>query len=155
MRAMPSSHMALIQFSTRQQMCADVCSAQRQKTTNIYLAWLALEPVSTDTSFASTWYPNTSEWSLLSWKRFISFHCHFICIRMFSSGWIFYLFSNTAATSADWCSGFLWVFQVLSEPWRLSSSQISYQMMELFDMVNHPEYLCYGGGFGPVSASIN
>lgn len=44
-------------------------------------------------------------------------------------------------------------FQALSEPWRLSSSQIAYQMMELFDPINHPEYLCYGGGFGPVSAA--
>ncbi|XP_075890507.1 carnitine O-palmitoyltransferase 1, liver isoform-like isoform X2 [Nelusetta ayraudi] len=41
--------------------------------------------------------------------------------------------------------------EVLSEPWRLSSSQTPYQNMEMFDMVNHPEYLCYGGGFGPVA----
>lgn len=27
-------------------------------------------------------------------------------------------------------------------------------MIHLFDTVNHPEYLCYGGGFGPVSASV-
>uniref|UniRef100_A0A674MKP7 Carnitine O-palmitoyltransferase n=1 Tax=Takifugu rubripes TaxID=31033 RepID=A0A674MKP7_TAKRU len=38
-----------------------------------------------------------------------------------------------------------------SEAWRLSSSHIPYQMIDLFDTVNHPEYLCYGGGFGPVT----
>lgn len=66
-----------------------------------------------------------------------------------------YLFSraSTAETSANWCGGFLWVFQVLSEPWRLSTSQTPIQV-ELFDLVNHPEYVSCGGGFGPVSASI-
>lgn len=43
------------------------------------------------------------------------------------------------------------VFQVLSEPWRLSTSQTPVQQVELFDLVNHPEYISCGGGFGPVS----
>uniref|UniRef100_A0A671YA96 carnitine O-palmitoyltransferase n=1 Tax=Sparus aurata TaxID=8175 RepID=A0A671YA96_SPAAU len=41
--------------------------------------------------------------------------------------------------------------EVLSEPWRLSTSQTAVQQMELFDMVNHPEYVSCGGGFGPVA----
>lgn len=59
--------------STRQQMCAGVCSAQRQKSTSFYTEWPWPEAVSTDTSSASTWCPNTSEWNLLSWKRFSFF----------------------------------------------------------------------------------
>lgn len=140
----------LIHFSTRRKMCAGVYSAQRQRNTSISLAWLAQEPVSTDTSLASTWYPNTSEWSLLSWTRFPPFFrfCLFIylcCVLLFKG-------ADRAATSSR-LTQFLLAFQALSEPWRLSSSQIAYQMMELFDPVNHPEYLCYGGGFGPVSAA--
>ncbi|KAM6897668.1 carnitine O-palmitoyltransferase 1, liver isoform 2-T2 [Xenentodon cancila] len=41
--------------------------------------------------------------------------------------------------------------EVLSEPWRLSTSQTSVQQAELFDLVNHPEYISCGGGFGPVA----
>lgn len=40
--------------------------------------------------------------------------------------------------------------QVLSETWRLSTSQTPLQQVELFDFVNHPEYTTCGGGFGPV-----
>ncbi|OCT70985.1 hypothetical protein XELAEV_18037901mg [Xenopus laevis] len=40
---------------------------------------------------------------------------------------------------------------VLSEPWRLSTSQTPIQQVELFDLVNHPEYVSCGGGFGPVA----
>lgn len=43
------------------------------------------------------------------------------------------------------------LFQVLSQPWRLSTSQTPVQQVELFDMVNHSEYISCGGGFGPVS----
>lgn len=42
-------------------------------------------------------------------------------------------------------------FQVLSEPWRLSTSQTPLQQLELFDLAKHPEYVTSGGGFGPVS----
>uniref|UniRef100_A0A8C6WUZ3 carnitine O-palmitoyltransferase n=1 Tax=Neogobius melanostomus TaxID=47308 RepID=A0A8C6WUZ3_9GOBI len=41
--------------------------------------------------------------------------------------------------------------EVLSEPWRLSTSQTGVQQVELFDLVNHPEYISCGGGFGPVA----
>lgn len=43
------------------------------------------------------------------------------------------------------------LLQVLSEPWRLSTSQTPVQQVELFDLVKHPEYVSSGGGFGPVS----
>lgn len=52
----------------------------------------------------------------------------------------------------QWC--FLWVFQVLSMPWRLSTSQTPIQV-ELYDLVNHPDYVTCGGGFGPVSAALS
>uniref|UniRef100_A0A8C4F3F6 Carnitine O-palmitoyltransferase n=1 Tax=Dicentrarchus labrax TaxID=13489 RepID=A0A8C4F3F6_DICLA len=45
----------------------------------------------------------------------------------------------------------LFLKEVLAEPWRLSTSQTPIQQMELFDMVNHPEYVSCGGGFGPVA----
>lgn len=56
---------------------------------------------------------------------------------------------------ATWGELLQWllVFQVLSEPWRLSTSQTPLQV-EMFDLVNHPEYVSCGGGFGPVSASL-
>uniref|UniRef100_A0A9J8BXA7 Carnitine O-palmitoyltransferase n=2 Tax=Cyprinus carpio TaxID=7962 RepID=A0A9J8BXA7_CYPCA len=41
--------------------------------------------------------------------------------------------------------------KVLSETWRLSTSQTPLQQVELFDFVNHPEYTTCGGGFGPVA----
>ncbi|KAG7278745.1 hypothetical protein CRUP_008357 [Coryphaenoides rupestris] len=36
--------------------------------------------------------------------------------------------------------------EVLSEPWRLSTSQTPLQQMELFDLKNHPEFISLGGG---------
>ncbi|XP_047214947.1 carnitine O-palmitoyltransferase 1, liver isoform-like isoform X2 [Girardinichthys multiradiatus] len=41
--------------------------------------------------------------------------------------------------------------KVLSEPWRLSTSQTPVQQLELFDLKNHPDYISLGGGFGPVA----
>ncbi|XP_023681837.1 carnitine O-palmitoyltransferase 1, liver isoform-like isoform X1 [Paramormyrops kingsleyae] len=41
--------------------------------------------------------------------------------------------------------------EVLSQPWCLSTSQTPFQQVELFDLVNHPEYISCGGGFGPVA----
>ncbi|NP_001427294.1 carnitine O-palmitoyltransferase 1, liver isoform isoform 6 [Homo sapiens] len=41
--------------------------------------------------------------------------------------------------------------EVLSEPWRLSTSQTPQQQVELFDLENNPEYVSSGGGFGPVA----
>uniref|UniRef100_A0A7N6BZU4 carnitine O-palmitoyltransferase n=1 Tax=Anabas testudineus TaxID=64144 RepID=A0A7N6BZU4_ANATE len=40
---------------------------------------------------------------------------------------------------------------VLSEPWRLSTSQTPVQQMELFDLKNNPDFISLGGGFGPVA----
>ncbi|XP_068438672.1 carnitine O-palmitoyltransferase 1, liver isoform-like isoform X2 [Clinocottus analis] len=40
--------------------------------------------------------------------------------------------------------------EVLSEPWRLSTSQTPL-LVEMFDIVNYPEYVTCGGGFGPVA----
>ncbi len=48
------------------------------------------------------------------------------------------------------CSLYPPTFQVLSEPWRLSTSQTPVQQMELFDLKNHPDFISLGGGFGPV-----
>ncbi|XP_039220865.1 carnitine O-palmitoyltransferase 1, brain isoform isoform X4 [Crotalus tigris] len=39
--------------------------------------------------------------------------------------------------------------EVLSEPWRLSTSQTPIQQIELFDLQNNPDYVSCGGGFGP------
>ncbi|XP_049925287.1 carnitine O-palmitoyltransferase 1, liver isoform [Epinephelus moara] len=41
--------------------------------------------------------------------------------------------------------------EVLSEPWRLSTSQTPIQQIELFDLKNHPDFISLGGGFGPVA----
>ncbi|XP_034071753.1 carnitine O-palmitoyltransferase 1, liver isoform isoform X1 [Gymnodraco acuticeps] len=41
--------------------------------------------------------------------------------------------------------------EVLSDPWRLSTSQTPLQQLELFDLVKYPEYVSSGGGFGPVA----
>uniref|UniRef100_A0ABI8ASI2 Carnitine palmitoyltransferase 1A n=1 Tax=Felis catus TaxID=9685 RepID=A0ABI8ASI2_FELCA len=41
--------------------------------------------------------------------------------------------------------------EVLSEPWRLSTSQTPQQQVELFDLEKNPEYVSSGGGFGPVA----
>ncbi|XP_053497455.1 carnitine O-palmitoyltransferase 1, liver isoform isoform X1 [Ictalurus furcatus] len=41
--------------------------------------------------------------------------------------------------------------EVLSEPWRLSTSQTPLQQVDLFDLKKHPEYITSGGGFGPVA----
>lgn len=51
------------------------------------------------------------------------------------------------------CVCFPLLSQVLSEPWRLSTSQTPVQQMELFDLKNHPDFVSLGGGFGPVSGS--
>ncbi|KAL3883613.1 hypothetical protein ACJMK2_029858 [Sinanodonta woodiana] len=41
--------------------------------------------------------------------------------------------------------------EVLSEPWRLSTSQTPHQQTEKLDLVKHPEHISGGGGFGPVA----
>uniref|UniRef100_A0A8C2K787 Carnitine O-palmitoyltransferase 1, muscle isoform n=1 Tax=Cyprinus carpio TaxID=7962 RepID=A0A8C2K787_CYPCA len=41
--------------------------------------------------------------------------------------------------------------QVLSEPWRLSTSQTPQQQLNLIDIQKFPKYVGAGGGFGPVA----
>ncbi|XP_040452496.1 carnitine O-palmitoyltransferase 1, muscle isoform [Falco naumanni] len=41
--------------------------------------------------------------------------------------------------------------QVLSEPWRLSTSQTPQQQLKMFDLNKYPDYVSSGGGFGPVA----
>ncbi|XP_064627097.1 carnitine O-palmitoyltransferase 1, liver isoform-like isoform X2 [Lineus longissimus] len=41
--------------------------------------------------------------------------------------------------------------EVLSEPWRLSTSQTPHQQTDKLDLVKHPNYISAGGGFGPVA----
>ncbi|XP_053911306.1 carnitine O-palmitoyltransferase 1, muscle isoform isoform X2 [Cuculus canorus] len=41
--------------------------------------------------------------------------------------------------------------QVLSEPWRLSTSQTPQQQLKMFDLDKFPDHVSTGGGFGPVA----
>ena len=41
--------------------------------------------------------------------------------------------------------------EVLSEPWRLSTSQTPHQQTEKLDLAKCPDLISAGGGFGPVS----
>lgn len=41
--------------------------------------------------------------------------------------------------------------KVLSEPWKLSTSQTPHQQTSKADVANHPELISAGGGFGPVA----
>nr|XP_022293319.1 carnitine O-palmitoyltransferase 1, liver isoform-like isoform X1 [Crassostrea virginica]XP_022293320.1 carnitine O-palmitoyltransferase 1, liver isoform-like isoform X1 [Crassostrea virginica] len=41
--------------------------------------------------------------------------------------------------------------EVLSEPWRLSTSQTPHQQTNKLDLTRHPEHISAGGGFGPVA----
>ncbi|XP_060632301.2 carnitine O-palmitoyltransferase 1, muscle isoform [Anolis sagrei] len=41
--------------------------------------------------------------------------------------------------------------KVLSDPWRLSTSQTPQQQIKMFDLEEHPECASSGGGFGPVA----
>lgn len=43
--------------------------------------------------------------------------------------------------------------QVLSEPWKLSTSQTPQQQLNLVDINKFPKYVGAGGGFGPVSVT--
>ena len=44
--------------------------------------------------------------------------------------------------------------EVLSEPWRLSTSQSPSNQTNMLDLNKHPEFVSAGGGFGPVSKKI-
>ncbi|XP_067951090.1 carnitine O-palmitoyltransferase 1, liver isoform-like isoform X2 [Watersipora subatra] len=41
--------------------------------------------------------------------------------------------------------------EVLSEPWRLSTSQTPHSQMNKINLALYPDHVCTGGGFGPVS----
>lgn len=41
--------------------------------------------------------------------------------------------------------------EVLSEPWRLSTSQTPHQQTDKLDLITYPDRICGGGGFGPVA----
>ncbi|XP_027563091.1 carnitine O-palmitoyltransferase 1, muscle isoform-like, partial [Neopelma chrysocephalum] len=41
--------------------------------------------------------------------------------------------------------------KVLSEPWRLSTSQTPQQQLKMFDFDKYPDHVSSGGGFGPVA----
>nr|KAG5686967.1 hypothetical protein BaRGS_022968 [Batillaria attramentaria] len=41
--------------------------------------------------------------------------------------------------------------EVLSEPWRLSTSQTPHQQTDKLDLNKYPDRICGGGGFGPVA----
>lgn len=41
--------------------------------------------------------------------------------------------------------------QILSEPWKLSTSQTPHGQAGLLDMKKHPNHVSAGGGFGPVA----
>lgn len=41
--------------------------------------------------------------------------------------------------------------EVLGEPWRLSTSQTPHNQAGILDTRKYPEYVCLGGGFGPVA----
>nr|XP_034984544.1 carnitine O-palmitoyltransferase 1, muscle isoform-like [Zootoca vivipara] len=41
--------------------------------------------------------------------------------------------------------------KVLSEPWRLSTSQTPQQQIKMFDLETNPDHISSGGGFGPVA----
>lgn len=41
--------------------------------------------------------------------------------------------------------------QVLSEPWKLSTSQTPHGQAGLLDLRKHPNHISAGGGFGPVA----
>ncbi|XP_025099483.1 carnitine O-palmitoyltransferase 1, liver isoform-like isoform X1 [Pomacea canaliculata] len=41
--------------------------------------------------------------------------------------------------------------EVLSEPWRLSTSQTPHQQTDKLDLHKYPDRICAGGGFGPVA----
>lgn len=42
---------------------------------------------------------------------------------------------------------------MLSEPWRLSTSQTPQQQIKMFSLDAYPDYVSSGGGFGPVSGA--
>ena len=55
-------------------------------------------------------------------------------------------FASTAAASLGCLN-----HQILSEPWKLSTSQTPHGQANLLDFRANPDYISAGGGFGPVA----
>lgn len=78
--------------------------------------------------------------------------CHQLMYRLAMTGkgidrhlFCLYLVSKYLGTESPFLQ------QVLSEPWRLSTSQTPQQQLKLFDLEKFPEHISAGGGFGPVA----
>lgn len=118
------------------------CWKRQLKSTKACTAWRWREEASTVTSSVFMWSPNTSEKTRPSSRRYGE-----AGVRLpFGDCWC-----QTSWRQSCILLGIKKnVFQVLSEPWRLSTSQTPVQQVDLFDLVKHPEYVSSGGGFGPV-----
>lgn len=138
-------------FFDRRGNNADVSSNWPQRGTRTSIEWPWRELELTDTSSVCMWSPSTWGWSLPSSKRFALVLAHCNTVIMMSEAkeiWCVLLVGQISYLTPV-C--LYLTFQVLSEPWRLSTSQTPVQQMELFDLKNHPEFVSLGGGFGPVS----
>lgn len=98
---------------------------------------------STATSSVSTLCPNTLVSTLLFLKRLIP-------VR---DCWFSKFIENSSCQSHPVYRS-IRPFQVLSEPWKLSTSQTPQQQLNLVDINKFPKYVGAGGGFGPVSATF-
>lgn len=117
------------------------CWKRQQKSTKTCTAWPWRDKASTVTSSVCTWCPNTWEKTRPSSRRYAGVQGS-RCLLVTAAAKCTQLKRQTVFLHC--------VFQVLSEPWRLSTSQTPLQQVELFDLVKHPEYVSSGGGFGPV-----
>lgn len=125
------------------------CWKRQLKSTKTCTAWRWREEALTVTSSVFMWSPNTSEKTQPSSRRYgEASRCPFSdcwCQTHCKIQSKLHFIKNKEKAN---------VFQVLSEPWRLSTSQTPVQQVELFDLVKHPEYVSSGGGFGPVGNSL-
>lgn len=113
------------------------CWKRQQKSTKICTAWQWRDKASTVISSVCMWSPNT-------WEKTLPFS------RRYEGVQVPRCLLLTVDANHNYVKSIRDAFQVLSEPWRLSTSQTPLQQVELFDLVKHPEYVSSGGGFGPV-----
>ncbi|XP_035257990.1 carnitine O-palmitoyltransferase 1, muscle isoform [Anguilla anguilla] len=93
---------------------------------------------------------NSNEKRLELFRKAAEKHQHMYRLAMTGSGidrHLFCLYIVSKYLGID--SPFL--KQVLSEPWRLSTSQTPQQQLNLIDLQRFPKYVSAGGGFGPVA----
>ncbi|XP_075064553.1 carnitine O-palmitoyltransferase 1, muscle isoform [Mixophyes fleayi] len=95
--------------------------------------------------------PNQSKENRLALYRAAADH-HQLMYRLAMTGkgidrhiFCLYLVSKYLGTESPFLQ------QVLSEPWRLSTSQTPQQQLKLFDLEKFPDHISAGGGFGPVA----